>query len=392
MTTVFTPMARTLPSHRQDLATHTRTHGAVPLAAFAGDGGRRGFIAEVGAADIRGRGGAGFPTARKLAAVRGRRPVVVANGCEGDPLSHKDKALLTLAPHLVLDGIQLAAQAVAATEAVLCVHQGSTAIASAVAALAERRTDPVSVRIVEIPRRYVASEESALVNYLTTGDARPTGKEPRPAERGVSGRPTLVDNVDTLAQLALLARTGAATYRASRTDLVTVTGAVRSPGVIEVQAGLRITDLLVRAGGVTEPVSAVLAGGYGGSWLPWAAAGEHLGSLPGIASVYVLPSSACGLSFTATVLAQLADESARQCGPCMFGLPALAGDFAALLRGDADAVTRLDRRLPLVTGRGACAHPDGAVRLGTSALAVFRHDVTSHVRDRQCLTRTRRAA
>jgi NADH:ubiquinone oxidoreductase subunit F (NADH-binding) len=114
--------------------------------------------------------------------------------------------------------------------------------------------------------------------------------------------------------------------------------------------------------------------------------------VPGIASVYVLPVSACGLDFTAKMLAQLAGESARQCGPCMFGLPAIAGDFAALVQGDADAVARLDRRLPLVTGRGACAHPDGAVRLGATALGVFRDDVTSHVRHRRCLTRARRAA
>ena len=391
MTTVFTPMARTLPSHRLDLATHERTHGISPLAAFSGAEGRRRFVAEVGAADLRGRGGAGFPTARKLAAVQGRRAVVVANGCEGDPLSHKDNTLLTLAPHLVLDGVQLAAQAVAATEAVLCVHRGSTAIASVLAALAERR-DPVPVRVAEIPPRYVASEESALVNYLTTGDARPTGKEPRPAERGVGGRPTLVDNVDTLAQLALVARAGADAYRRSRTDLVTVSGAVRSPGVVEVQAGLPIADLLVRAGGAAEPVQAVLVGGYGGTWLPWAATGTHLGAVPGIASVHVLPVSACGLDFTTKMLAQLAGESARQCGPCMFGLPAIAGDFAALLQGDADAVARLDRRLPLVTGRGTCAHPDGAVRLGAAALAVFRDDVTSHIRHRRCLTRARRAA
>jgi len=247
VTTVFTPMARTLPSHRLDLATHERTHGISPLAAFSGAEGRRRFVAEVGAADLRGRGGAGFPTARKLAAVQGRRAVVVANGCEGDPLSHKDNTLLTLAPHLVLDGVQLAAQAVAATEAVLCVHRGSTAIASVLAALAERR-DPVPVRVAEIPPRYVASEESALVNYLTTGDARPTGKEPRPAERGVGGRPTLVDNVDTLAQLALVARAGADAYRRSRTDLVTVSGAVRSPGVVEVQARRRVRRNLAALG------------------------------------------------------------------------------------------------------------------------------------------------
>lgn len=247
--TTFTPMARALPARRLGLAGHEQAHGVLPLAAFDGREGRRRLIAEVTAAGLRGRGGGGFPTARKLAAVRGRRPIVVANGCEGDPLSSKDRTLLGLAPHLVLDGIQLAAHAVAATEAVLCLHEGSRARASVEGALAERRADPVPVRIVDVPPRYVASEESALVHYLTTGDARPTGKEPRPAERGVDRRPTLVDNVDTLAQLALIARQGAGTYRRTRMDLVTINGAVRQAGVLEVPPETTAAELIGYAGG-----------------------------------------------------------------------------------------------------------------------------------------------
>jgi NADH:ubiquinone oxidoreductase subunit F (NADH-binding) len=386
--TTFTPATRTLPPRRHDLAAHERTHGVLSLAPFAGKEGRRRFVAEIDAAGVRGRGGGGFPTARKLAAVRGRRPVVVANGCEGDPLSGKDRALLALAPHLVLDGIQLAAHAVAATDAVLCLHENSAVAASAAAAVAERHADRIPVRIVEVPPRYVASEESALVHYLTTGDARPTGKHPRPAQRGMDGRPTLVDNVDTLTQLALVARLGAETYRMTRTDLVTLTGAVRRPGVVEVAAGTPMTDLLANSGGVAEPVQAVLAGGYGGTWLHWAAAaGTPLEAVPGISAVHVLPHSACGLAFTANLLARLAAESARQCGPCMFGLPAIGSDFTALVHGDGRALTRLDRRLPLVTGRGACAHPDGAVRLAASALKTFRPDVDAHLRGGPCLTR-----
>lgn len=128
-------------------------------------------------------------------------------------------------------------------------------------------------------------------------------------------------------------------------------------------------------------------GGYGGTWLPWTAAtaaGPAVGAAPGIASMHVLPASACGLAFTAKVLTHLADESARQCGPCMFGLPAIAADLTGLVAGDRHTLGRLERRLPLVTGRGACAHPDGAVRLAASALRVFGQDVTAHLRERRC--------
>ncbi|MGW4527103.1 NADH-ubiquinone oxidoreductase-F iron-sulfur binding region domain-containing protein [Amycolatopsis sp. NPDC004378] len=365
-----------LPPRRLDLAGHRRAHGVLPWVAYHGEDGRDRLIEAVAAADLRGRGGAGFPTAVKLRGARARRSIVVANGCEGDPLSHKDAALLTLSPHLVLDGLQLAAHAIGAGEAVLCVHAGSPVLPGVRAALAER-DDPVPVRVEEVPRRYVASEETALVHYLTSGDARPLGKSPRPAERGVRGRPTLVDNVDTLAQLALVVLLGPHHYRAARTDLVTVTGAVARPGVVEATRGASLADLLAAAGGETEPVQAVLVGGYGGTWT----ADLRLG-VSGIPAVYALPARACGLAYTAKVLAFLAAESARQCGPCMFGLPAVAEDFASLVGGACPP--RLAERLPLLAGRGACAHPDGAARLAASALRVFGADVEAHAAGGRC--------
>ncbi|VVJ21343.1 NADH-quinone oxidoreductase chain F 2 (EC / Hypothetical FeS oxidoreductase [Amycolatopsis camponoti] len=366
-----------LPPHRLDLAGHRRRTGVVPWVAYHGDDGRDRLIEAVAAADLRGRGGAGFPTAVKLRSARKPRSVVVANGCEGDPLSHKDAALLTLSPHLVLDGLQLAAHAVGAGEAILCVHAGSPVLPSVFAALAER-DDLVPVRVEEIPRRYVASEETALVHHLTSGDARPLGKSPRPGERGVRGRPTLVDNVETLAQLALVILLGPQHYRAARAELVTVTGAVRRPGVVETPPGASLAAVLATAGGEAEPVQAVLAGGYGGNWTSDLTAG-----VSGIPAVYALPARACGLEYTAKVLAFLAAESARQCGPCMFGLPAIAADFAELVRGG-PSTARLARRLPLLTGRGACAHPDGAARLATSALRVFGADVAAHAAGGRC--------
>src|SRR5262249_19627502 len=145
---------RTLPPHRLDLQAHERVHGPLPTTG-------REFVDTVAKADLRGRGGAGFPTARKLAAVRGRRAILVANGCESDPLSQKDRILLDRAPHLVLDGIQLAAQAIRATEAVLCLHEATSSV---MAALNERR-DTITVRIAVVPQRYVASEETALVQF-----------------------------------------------------------------------------------------------------------------------------------------------------------------------------------------------------------------------------------
>lgn len=387
-----------------DYTGHRERYGRLPWEAVSGRAARAALIETVAGACLRGRGGGGFPTARKLAAVAaGRGPrVVVANGCEGDPASGKDRVLLELAPHLVLDGLVLAGVAVRAAEAVLCVSETGLQAARLDAALAERRGDPVPVRIAEVPERYVASEESALVRFLTSGDARPTATPPRPAQRGVRGLPTLVDNVETLAHLALISRYGPEWYRACGTasapgsTLVTLGGAVWRAGVYEIEYGMALGAVLDMAGGPALPPRAVLVGGLGGAWLPLPAAAdipftpEDLRAAGadggGVAALTVLPRRACGLVETARAVGYLADESAGQCGPCMFGLPAIAADLTALAggQGGQQGLMRLHRRLDAIRGRGACAHPDGAAALTASALAVFADDVARHAAGMPC--------
>ncbi|WP_206187849.1 NADH-ubiquinone oxidoreductase-F iron-sulfur binding region domain-containing protein, partial [Streptomyces neyagawaensis] len=212
--------------------------------------------------------------------------------------------------------------------------------------------------------------------------------------------PTLVNNVETFAHLALIARHGPDWFRRSGvpyepgTTLVTVSGAVAAPGVQEVALGTPITEVLDRAGGPRQPVRAVLLGGFAGTWLP----AEHLrtplarrdlaplGAAPGAGVLVALPHSGCGLSETARMLAYLAAQGAGQCGPCSFGLPAVADDFAALVTGRADPglLPRLLRRTGLLPGRGACRHPDGAARLAASALRVFADDIDDHLRHGVC--------
>jgi len=382
-----------LDGRPEDLDTHHRRHGPLP------ELGLDALADRVDAAGLRGRGGGGFPTARKLRAVAAhrRRPVVVANGCEGEPASQKDAALLACAPHLVLDGLVLAARALGATTAILAVHT-----AGHLREQLAMRNDPIPIDLREVPARYVASEETALVRFLSGGPATPTTSPPRPAERGVRGLPTLVDNVETLAQLALVARYGPEWFRSVGTPdlpgtlLVTAGGAIASPGVVEVPGGTPVRAVLDRAGGPTEPVQAVLSGGYGGAWLPVSAIDTPLthaalrraGSSLGVPILLALPARSCGLAQTAHLLHYLALQSAGQCGPCRFGLPAVTADLTAIACGtrDAhDAHARLLRRLDVVTGRGACALPDGAVRLARSAVTVFGTDLRHHLRGRPCV-------
>src|SRR5204863_3706473 len=149
----------------------------------------------------------------------------------------------------------------------------TAALAAIERAIAERTDlDCIDVSVVEVPAAYVAGEESALVNYLNTGRAIPTFVPPRPFERGVDGRPTLVQNVETLAHLALIARHGPDWFRHVGTPedpgshLVTLCGAVARPGVYEVPGGVSLGALVEHGGGPTASLQAFLVGGYAGSW------------------------------------------------------------------------------------------------------------------------------
>ena len=387
---------------------HERSYGPLPLpeAAWSGDEvtARRAatrLIDVVERSGLTGRGGAGFPTGRKLRSVAaGPGPaIVVANGSEGEPASRKDRLLLSRTPHLVMDGISLAAFAVGATEAYLVVHGDDERLVAGLEAAAQARDvagiDQVPIQVVGIEGRYVASEQTAIVQHLNGGPGLPTFSPPRTHERGVADRPTAVNNVETLAHLAMIARYGhtwfreAGTPAAPGTTLATVSGAIARPGVCEIELGTPIGEVLMQAGGPAERPQAVLVGGYFGTWLPaevaWPVAMSHpglrsVGGAMGAGILVVLPESSCGLAETARVVRYLADEGAGQCGPCIFGLPALADALADLAYhgGRGDAVDRIAGLIPLIEGRGACRHPDGATQLAASALAAFSHDARWH--------------
>jgi len=388
-----------LRGERIDLTEHRSIHGPAP---------RSVTIDEIERAGLRGRGGGAFPTAIKMRAVAGarRRTVVVANGSEGEPASIKDKTLLTYLPHLVIDGAIATAGAVGADQIVLCVPRAApAAVESAERALWERRSSrdggPV-ITIEHVPDRYVAGEESALVHWLNGGPAKPTFIPPRPFQKGVRGRPTLVQNVETLAAIALVARHGSEWYRSigdaqePGTRLLTVSGAIARPGVYEVSCGTRIATLIEHAGGTPGATQAFLFGGYFGSWIEgdraWQmplteAALRHVGGSLGCGVVVAFPATACGVTETARVARYLARETAGQCGPCVHGLDALARDLELLSAGARPNADQVPRWIEQIKGRGACHHPDGALRFISSALKVFADDVARHRRGETCRAR-----
>lgn len=363
------------------------------------------LVDEVERSGLRGRGGGWFPTHTKLRAVtesaasrrrisRSRHPIAIANGMEGEPASSKDAALMAANPHLVLDGLAMAARSVGATEARIAVHRGSPVEQVMTRALLERDNDPLPISLVLPPARYVASEESALAHWVGDGIATPVFPD-RPFQKGTDGRPTLVQNVETLAHLALIGRHGGAWFRergcaaAPGTTLVTVAGAVARPSVVEVPVGTSVADIIDLAGGSVGPVRGYLTGGYGGAWVgadrldsaTWDPDGVRAaGGVIGASVLWILGDGTCPLVELDRITTWMAGESAGQCGPCMFGLPSVADDVRELAVGrpQPDLLPRLRQRLGLVAGRGGCKHPDGTARLVATALDAFADEVRHH--------------
>ena len=280
------------------LAGHTARYGPPPSSLSRRQ--RDALIAEVARAGLTGRGGAGFPTARKLAAVAaGRAPVVVANGTEGEPASMKDRVLMASSPHLVLDGAVLAAEITGAGNAVIVVHRDVRAIIDhAVAERVRAGLDRVWLEVRTAADGFVAGQASAVVRWIQRGIPAPTATPPRLALRGLRGAPTLVQNVETLAHLALIARYGASWFRSAGTPaepgsmLVTVLGAVSEPGVREVAIGTPVGQLLDLAGGASAPPQALLLGGYFGAWVDAAEASARPFSSAGLADLGAGPGPA----------------------------------------------------------------------------------------------------
>jgi NADH:ubiquinone oxidoreductase subunit F (NADH-binding) len=403
--TAETSTSRLLPDERvpEDLDAHLSRFGERPTIDGAA------LVEALDESGLRGRGGAAFPTATKWRAVMPRRPggesIVIANAAETEPASFKDRTLLTVRPHLVLDGLEHAAETVGARRAFVYMSRAHGEVQrTLLAAIAERRRhadSSIFIEIVSGPNRYVAGEETAVTARVSGRLAKPRVVPPRPFQRGVDGLPTLVQNVETLAHAALIARHGAGWFRSAGTPktpgttLLTVTGAVGTSRVVEADSTTTVAEIVALGGGVTGEPAAVLVGGYFGRWVAADAiwnqtidvdALRTAGATLGAGVLAVLPVSACGVTETDRVLTYLAGQTAGQCGPCHVGLPAIAETFhkVAVGRARPPALDLLARWVTDMLGRGACRHPDGAVLFLASALHVFASDLRHHVRNGVC--------
>ena len=364
-----------------------------------------GLLSQVDLSGVLGRGGAAFPLAVKLKTVRdnGRQAggaVVVANGEEGEPASIKDRWLLRHRPHLVLDGLRLAARMVSAERAHVYVsdRDAAEAVQTALAAIDGDVLDGLSVTVTTVDPGYIAGEETAAVRVLNGGPAKPTDKPPRPFEEGVGRLPTMVSNVETLALIPFIARHGAEAFREHGTSmspgtfLATITGAGRPPALYELPHGVPFTELLEFHGVPADQVHGVLMGGYFAGLLNRDVLDitldheslRRLNSGLGCGAVTILTDD-CPLAVAASVMAYFDRENAGQCGSCFNGTAAMSAVTEALRDGVATSedLARLERWSVVLRGRGACATLDAATNVAASLLSAFPQVVDRHL-DNDC--------
>ncbi|MET7768452.1 NADH-ubiquinone oxidoreductase-F iron-sulfur binding region domain-containing protein [Nocardia sp. NPDC005366] len=362
------------------------------------------LLAEIERGGLLGRGGAGFPLAVKLRTVRaaktrGRDTAVVANGEEGEPSSIKDKWLLRHRPHLILDGLRLAAAVVGAERAYVYLSDREAAerVEQALAELGDTGLGDLVVRVVSVDPAYVAGEETAAIRAIDGGPALPRDKPPRPFEHGVGGDPTVVSNVETLSNLPYIQHHGAAAFRSEGTAaspgtfLATLTVAGRAPALYELPHGVALTDLLAWHGVSPDDVRGALMGGYFAGMLNRDVLGATLdhGALRALGSglgcgAISLVTTECPVAMAASVMSYFDRENAGQCGSCFNGTAAMAAVLTALRDGRADAedLARLERWSVVLRGRGACGTIDGATNTAAGLLARFPAEVGDHLGNR----------
>jgi NADH:ubiquinone oxidoreductase subunit F (NADH-binding) len=391
------------------------------LAAYRGLGGYRSLadvdelLTEVESSGLLGRGGAAFPLAVKLRAVRDNGclmrgaggTTVVANGEEGEPASIKDRWLLRNRPHMVLDGLRLAAAIVEAKRAYVYLsdQESARSVEAALSELNAETVGGVTIEVRKVAPGYVAGEETAAVRALNGGPAKPTDKPPRPFEAGVGGLPTLVSNVETLANLPYLQRHGSAAFRSQGTSLspgtflATITGAGRPPVLYELPHGLPFSELLALHGVSPGDVRGTLMGGYFAGFLNQRVLQttlDHetfrgLGSGLGCGAISVITDDS-PVAVAASVLAYFDRENAGQCGSCFNGTAAMAAVAGALRDGNAttEDLDRLRRWSVVLRGRGACATLDAATNVAATLLDQFPAEVAHHL-DGSCRALSRGA-
>jgi len=345
-------------AHAIDLAAPER--GDYEALEAARERGGEWVVEELKASGITGRGGAGFPAHIKWSLIRQQPETeryIVLNADEGEPGTFKDREVLLRRPHLVVEGLAIAAHALEVGE-IYCYVRGEFGRVkqSLMAALDEARTsgwidDSVRWHFVDGHGAYICGEETALLEALEGKRGMPRMKPPFPVEVGFRGKPTLIQNVETIACVPAILRRGGEWFQSiGRTQpgskLYCMSGHVARPGVYEAPMGVTLAELLELAGGVAGELKAFSPGGASSGFLPAAqvdvamdfkALGEA-GSMLGSAGVVILNDSVDMVDAALSQMVFFEDESCGQCAPCRIGTQILRQTLERYRTEGADAL------------------------------------------------------
>jgi NADH-quinone oxidoreductase subunit F len=374
------------------------------------------IISTLEAAELRGMGGAGFPTWRKWSAVvaaAGDDKVVVCNGNEDEPGTFKDRYLLRFTPHQVIEGALIAAIAVKASEVIFYVNphqaEGLEVMRRAVvewtasdllAAVEAAVGRSIKLRVTPSAGRYVGGEETAIVSWLDGGFPFPQRKPPYPFENGVGGRPTLINNVETLANVPHILKNGANWYRAlglgvaAGTKLFSLSGDVLRPGLYELPMGTSLQDLVFGHGGGMldrRGFKAVFTGGPSNTLLTVRDLDVALDfdsvqarrSRLGTGAMIVISEGTSIVRKVAEYVAFFANGSCGQCPSCKCGTFQMARLLERIATGRGSGADRkaLEHLCSILPGSGRCALIDGAVTVVKSSIETFPEEYPSQLRD-----------
>jgi NADH-quinone oxidoreductase subunit F len=376
----------------------------------------------VKASNLRGRGGAGFPTGQKWSFVpmgpEARRPkYFVLNADEMEPGTFKDRLLLEGDPHQIIDGMIASSYAIEAEQAFIFIRWEYKSAIKRLSRAIEEAYDSnylgrdilgsgysLDLRIHASAGRYMCGEETGLLNALEGRRATPRAKPPFPQVVGLFGKPTIVNNVETIACIPHIVNNGADWFKSlskskdSGTKLYGVSGRVKKPGLWELPMGATVREILEdHAGGMQDGYAfrGVIPGGASTDFLVQ----EHLdvkmdfdtvsqaGSRLGTGTMIVLDDKTCPVGFVHNLIKFFARESCGWCTPCRDGLPWLEKMLNALEdgAGETEDMNILEEHCRLLgPGNTFCALAPGAMEPLQSALKYFREDFERHIQEKKC--------
>ncbi len=396
--------------------------GYVAAAKALGDMTPEAIVAEISASGLRGRGGAGFPTGRKWDLCR-RQPAtpkyLICNGDEGDPGAFMDRSVLEADPHAVVEGMIIGAKAIGASRGFIYIRdEYPLAVKRVGIALRQARERGLlgkdilytgfdfDLEIVRGAGAFVSGEETALIASIEGQRAYPRQRPPYPAEHGLWGQPTVINNVETWANVPSIIRRGSGwfaslgTETSKGTKIFSLVGKINNTGLVEVPMGIGLRDIVFAVGGGIpngRAFKAVQIGGPSGGCIPKDLLDlpidyeslTQAGAMMGSGGMIVMDEDTCMVDIALYFLRFTQEESCGKCSPCRIGTRQMAEILARITAGEGtlDDLAKLEELASTVKRGALCGLGQTSPNPVLSTLRYFRDEYLAHIVDRACPAR-----